>query len=218
MILGLKADDDDAAQALAQSQFTEATNGFVFFERVSLSSRRSRKLRKPSGAETGADKVVVKASFLGDAAKFIRNSGRDNGSRTGRVAVVQEQSAGWKANDSENAIECLRQHALNFTSNKAGGSKVEIGKSEHISLHAALFFFLNRHNQEHGYEYGRNSVTGRIPWPRDSGSELQEVQGKKKLHPKREGYAQHTIHECQNADFPARTCGRRRYKAEKRER
>src|SRR5215470_7175776 len=73
-----------------------------------------------------------------------------------RIAVMQEQRASRKTHDAEDAIQSLREHALNFPADEAGSRKVEIGKGQHVALDAALLFFIESHDHEHGDEGARS--------------------------------------------------------------
>src|SRR5215471_5165913 len=72
-----------------------------------------------------------------------------------RIAVMQEQRAGGKSHDAEDAIQSLREHALNFAADEAGSREVEIGKGQHVALDAPLLFFVESHDHDHGDEGAR---------------------------------------------------------------
>src|SRR5215472_9115806 len=73
-----------------------------------------------------------------------------------RIAVMQEQRAGGKSHDAKDAIQSLREHALNFAADEAGSREVEVGKGQHVALDAALLFFVESHDHEHGDEGARS--------------------------------------------------------------
>src|SRR5277367_4646136 len=74
--------------------------------------------------------------------------------------MMEKQRASRKAYNSQDAIERLSKHALNFSANKTRGGEIEVGESQHVALDAALFFFVERHDHEHGDERGGNSGGG----------------------------------------------------------
>src|ERR1700732_1866529 len=108
---------------------------------------------------------------------------------------MKEKSASGKSNDATNAVQGLREHALNFTANKTGSGQVEIGKREHIALHAAFFFFINRHHQKHGNECGGDYADGTDGCPDNFRGDLQDMQGKKEDAPGGESEGQQAIRE-----------------------
>ncbi len=62
---------------------------------------------------------------------------------------MQEKRAGGQAHDAEDAVQSLCQHALNFAADKTGSGQVQVGERQHIALNAPLFFFVDRHDQQH---------------------------------------------------------------------
>src|SRR5205807_2636602 len=55
-----------------------------------------------------------------------------------------------KTHNTEDAVQRLRQHALNFTADKTRSGQVEVGKRQHVALDAALLLLVERHDHEHG--------------------------------------------------------------------
>src|SRR5215831_10474220 len=51
---------------------------------------------------------------------------------------MEEQRARREAHDAKDAVQSLREHALDFAADKTRGGKVEIGKREHVALDARL--------------------------------------------------------------------------------
>src|SRR5206468_3119421 len=107
VLLGLETDDNDAAEAVLQSEFTEAAKRLVIFERGEIVVAQIAEAEQ--AAETGneADEIVVEAFFLGDIAEGVGDTGRNDGSGAGGVAVMEKKRTGRKADDAEDAIKSL---------------------------------------------------------------------------------------------------------------
>src|ERR1700676_147742 len=78
LFLGLQADDHHTAQAVAESEFAEAADGLIFFERAEIVVAQIAESEKTAEAGNQADQIVVETFFLGDAAKIIGNTGGDD--------------------------------------------------------------------------------------------------------------------------------------------
>src|SRR4029077_1947762 len=92
------------------------------------------------------------AFFLGGVAEGVGNAGGDDGRGAGGVAVMKKERSGRKADNAEDAVEGLGEHALDFAADETGGREIEIGEGEHVSLDAAFFFLVDGHDEEHADE------------------------------------------------------------------
>src|SRR5208337_149467 len=141
------------------------------------------------------NEIVVEPLFLCDAAELVGNAGGNDGGGSGGGAVMKEKRAGGQANDTENTVEGLGKHALNFAADEAGGGEIEVGQGEHVALDAALLFLVNGHDQEHGDKGRRNRGDGTCRLGDHFGSEVQDVKGKKDEAPGGEGNTKESIGE-----------------------
>src|SRR6266704_3199169 len=120
---------------------------------ASASSRKRRMDCSFSRAESESSRRSRKPSKTPSrAAKIITQPDGNDGSRALRIPVVQKERAGRKPNHAQNAIQGLREHALDLAADKARGRQIEIRKRQHVALDAALFLFVERHDHEHGHE------------------------------------------------------------------
>src|SRR5215470_1355496 len=100
-----------------------------------------------------------------------------------RIAVMQEQRAGGKSHDAEDAIQSLREHALNFAADEAGSREVEIGKGQHVALDASLLFFVESHDHDHGDEGARGGSKDAHIGPLKLGSGVKKMKRKPQHSP-----------------------------------
>jgi hypothetical protein len=193
LLLGLKTDDDDAAEAVLQSEFAEAAKRLIVFERGEVVVAQVAEAEE--SAETGdeADEIVVEAFFLGDVAESVGNARGDDGGGAGGIAVMEKERAGRKANDAEDAVESLGEHALNFTADEAGGGEIEIGEGEHVALDAAFLFLVDGHDEEHADEGDRDGGDGEDRVANKFLRGLQQEEQQKDDTPQREGHAEKAI-------------------------
>ena len=96
--------------------------------------------------------MVVESFLLRGAAEIVAQPGGDHRGRAGRIAVVQEQRAGGNAHDAKNAVERLREHALNLSAHKTRSCQVQVGQCQHVALNTPFFFFIEGHHHQHGDE------------------------------------------------------------------
>src|ERR1700733_338075 len=153
----LKTDRRYCVQFLLQRELTEAMERFFAFK--SFPQRVAMQIAEDGeSAETHDefDEMIVKTFLLRSAAKCVAESDRNDGGWSFWIAVMNKQSAARNLNDVQNAIESLRQHALHFAADYAGGRKIQIGKREHVTFDAPLFFFVKRHGHEHGDKHDRD--------------------------------------------------------------
>src|SRR5208337_16357 len=143
LFLGLQTDDHNAAQAVLESEFAEIANGLVFFEGGEIVVAEIAETEQAAESGDEANEIVVEPLFLCDAAELVGNAGGNDGGGSGGVAVMKEKRAGGQANDTENTVEGLGKHALNFAADEAGGGEIEVGQGEHVALDAALLFLVN---------------------------------------------------------------------------
>ena len=161
LLLGLQADADDAAESLGQSQLAEAADGlFLLVEGGEGIVAQIAEGHQAANASHQADEVVVQALSLRGAAEIVAQANRDHGSGTLGIAVMEEQRAGGKAHDTQDTIEGLREHALDFAADEARCSQVQVRQGEHVPLDAALFFFVQRHDHDRGHEGAGNRADG----------------------------------------------------------
>ena len=142
LFFGLEADGHDAAQSLCQCQFTETADGFLFFQSRKRVVAKIAESQQSSETRHEVDEIIVQAFVLCGAAKFIAQSHGHDGGRPLRVPMMQEESSSWKAHHAEDAVQGLREHALNFAADETGSCEVKIRKRQHVALDAALFFFV----------------------------------------------------------------------------
>src|SRR5690348_2562794 len=177
LLLSLKADGHNAAEALRKGELPEAPDRlFALKRRDGIVIPQIAESQKPAESRDESDEIIIKALFLRGAAEVIAQAGGNDRSRTLRIAVMQEKRARGKSHDAEDAVQSLRQHALNFAADKAGGRQVQVGESEHVALDAALLFFVEGHDHQHGHESGRHgggSLKTDVAEPR-SGPEKSE--------------------------------------------
>src|SRR5271157_2555185 len=195
LFLGLQADDHDAAQAMFESEFAETANGLVLFEGGEIVVAEITETEEAPEAGDEADKIIVEPLLLGDAAELIGKAGGDDGGGPGGVAVMKEQRTRGKANNAENTVESLSEHALNFAADEAGSGEIEVGEGKHVALDAALLFLVDGHNQEHGDKGGGNRGDGPGRLADDFRREVQNLDGKKDEAPDDEGNTEEPIRE-----------------------
>ena len=65
---------------------------------------------------------------------------------------MQKERTSRQTHNSQNAVQSLRQHALNFATHKTGSRQIEIRERQHVAFDAAFFLFVERHDHEHGDE------------------------------------------------------------------
>jgi hypothetical protein len=195
MLFGLKADDDDAAEAVFQGEFAEAAKRLVIFEGGEIVVTQIAEAEEAAEAGDEADEIVVEAFFLSDVAERVGNAGGDDGSGTGGVAVMEKKSAGRKADNAEDAVKSLGQHALNFAADETGGGEVEIGEREHVALDAALFLLVDGHDEEHADEGDGKSGNDEDRITDEFLRGLQKEEGEEDDAPGREGQTEEAIRE-----------------------
>lgn len=74
--------------------------------------------------------------------------------------MMKEQRPGGQADYAEHTVECLREHALDFSADETGSGQVEVRERQHVAFDAALFLFIHRHDQQHGNERGGDRRDG----------------------------------------------------------
>jgi hypothetical protein len=193
LLFGLKADDDDAPEAVLQSEFAEAAKRLVIFERGEIVVAQIAEAEEAAEAGDEADEIVVEAFFLSGVAERVGNAGGDDGSGAGGVAVMEKEGAGRQADDAEDAVESLGEHSLNFAADETGSGKIEIGKREHIALDAAFFFLVDGHDEEHADEGDRKSGNDEDGITDEFLRGLQKKEGEEDDPPESEGQAEEAI-------------------------
>src|SRR5208283_2554578 len=108
---------------------------------------------------------------------------------------MKEERPRGKANNAENTVESLSEHALNFAADEAGSSEIQVGEGQHVALDAALLLLVDGHNQEHGDKGGGNRGDGPGRLADDLSREVQNLEGNKDEAPGNEGNTQEPIGE-----------------------
>src|SRR4029077_8611714 len=109
--------------------------------------------------------------------------------------VMKKKGAGRKADDAEDTIESLGEHALNFAADEAGSGEIEIGKREHVALDAALLFLVNGHDEEHANKGDRDGGDGEDGVSDQLLRGLQQEESQENDAPEGEGQAEEAIRE-----------------------
>src|SRR5580692_7709526 len=110
--------------------------------------------------------------------------------------MMEKERAGGKSYNSEDAIERLRKHALNLPADKTRSGEIEVGEREHVAFDAALFFFVECHDHQHGHEsggHGRGGLETDVAEER-SGTEEAESHSNGGPYDKRDG--EKPVSEC----------------------
>src|SRR5216117_4349376 len=110
-------------------------------------------------------------------AKLVTQAHGHDGGRTLRITVMKEESAGWQTHNTQHAVQSLRQHALNLAAHKTGSRQIEVGEGQHISFDAAFFFFVERHDHEHGDKRARRGSNHVHAWTLEFRRGIHDVQG-----------------------------------------
>ncbi len=107
---------------------------------------------------------------------------------------MDAKDAGGNADHVQHAIERLRQHLVDLTARKAGGSQVQIRERQHVALHAPPLFFIHSHHHQHaGEEFGQHhqreqidAVQNVVPRQENCGKTQQapcgESDGEEQIH------------------------------------
>ena len=153
----MQADGHHAAKRLRERQLAEPSDGFFLFEGRERIVTKIAKSQQSAKARHQADEIIIQTFILCDPAKLVTQAHGHDGGRTLRITVMKEESAGWQTHNTQHAVQSLRQHALNLAAHKTGSRQIEVGEGQHISFDAAFFFFVERHDHEHGDKRARRS-------------------------------------------------------------
>ena len=193
LLFGLQADGHHAAQPLRESQLAESPDGLFFFERREGVIAQVTKAKQASEARHQTDEIIVQAFVLSGAAKFVTQAHGNDRRGAQRITVVQKERPGGQPHNTQHAVQRLRQHALNLAAHKAGGRQIEIRKRQHVALDAPLFFFVKRHDHEHGHERAGSRRNHAHACALEFRSGIEEVQSDPQNAPGSEGNSQQPV-------------------------
>ena len=177
LFFGLQADGHHAAKRLRERQLAEPSDGFFLFEGRERIVTKIAKSQQSAKARHQADEIIIQAFILCDPAKLVTQAHGHDGGRTLRITVMKEESAGWQTHNTQHAVQSLRQHALNLAAHKTGSRQIEVGEGQHISFDAAFFFFVERHDHEHGDKRARRGSNHVHAWTLEFRRGIHDVQG-----------------------------------------
>src|SRR4029077_11859088 len=118
LLFCLKTDGHNAAKSLLECKFAEAADGLFLFQSGERVVAKVAETQQSAEASHQADEIIVQAFVLCGAAEFITQPDRDDGRRALRVPVMKKERSSGKPHDTQDPVQGLRKHALNFPADK----------------------------------------------------------------------------------------------------